>query len=138
MEVKNSKKILVVDDDVDMLLMLTILLRDAGYDVEGTLNGTETLERTNRFRPDLIIMDIFLTGINGRDVCKTLKSSDSTKRIPVILISSNPYPEAIGEYGAEDFIEKPFQISYMLSRVKQMMSNPVMEFKNEMNKKQNE
>ena len=117
-----QNRILVVDDDVDILLMLTILLRNAGYAVEGTLNGTETLSRTARFKPDLIIMDIFLTGTNGKDICKTLKNSEGTSHIPVLLISSDHQPESILDYGADDFIDKPFKIDFLLEKVMNYIS----------------
>ena len=118
---KKIYKILVVDDDVDILLMLTILLKEAGYEVEGTLNGIETLVRTGRFQPDLIIMDIFLAGTNGKDICKKLKLSETTKHIPVILISSDNQPDAIIDYGADEFIAKPFNLMLLLTKVRKYL-----------------
>ena len=118
---KKIYKILVVDDDVDILLMLTILLKEAGYEVEGTLNGIETLVRTGRFQPDLIIMDIFLAGTNGKDICKKLKLSETTKHIPVILISSDHQQDAIIDYGADEFIAKPFNLMLLLTKVRKYL-----------------
>lgn len=117
----NKLKILLVDDDVDILLMMTILLKEAGYEVEGTLNGHEAVTRTMKFHPDLIIMDVFLSGTNGKDICKTLKNSEATKRLPVILISSEHQPEAVVEYGADEFIDKPFQINLLLDTVRKFL-----------------
>ena len=123
-EENNPQKILIVDDDVDILLMLTMILKEYGFVVEGTLNGTEAFARASRFHPDLIIMDIFLSGTNGKDICKKIKSSEITKDIPVFLISSEHQPEAISEYGADEFIDKPFDINYLLTKVKDYLPIP--------------
>ena len=76
---KTKQKILVIDDDLDILSVMTISLKDNGYEVEGTLNGEETLSRVNKFKPDLIFMDIYLSGTNGREICKKLKEGKKTE-----------------------------------------------------------
>lgn len=115
---ENKHKILIVDDDMDVLTSMIILLRNNGYQVEGTLNGEETIVRTGRFRPDLIIMDVLLSDLNGKDICKKLKEDNETKSIPVILISANEQLEkAIKDCGANSFINKPFKIPYLLHEV---------------------
>lgn len=114
------KKILIVEDDIDILLLLTIFLKENGYEVEGTLNGIEASRRISRFKPDLIVMDIFLSGTNGRDICMSLKNSDETRAIPIILISSDEQDKAELEIiKADEFINKPFQINYLLSKIKE-------------------
>ena len=119
---RKNKKILIIDDDVDILMMLTIFLKENGYEVEGTLNGIEAKSRTERFKPDLIIMDIFLSGTNGKDICVTLKQSKKTRSIPIILISSDEQNKKEVEVtGADEFINKPFEIKYLLSRVSELL-----------------
>ena len=121
-----NKKILIVDDDVDILLMLTIFLKENGYEVEGTLNGIETTKRTERFKPDLIIMDIFLSGTNGKDICVSLKNAEETKAIPIILISSDEQDKKEVEgTRADEFINKPFEIKFLLSRVRELLDRRV-------------
>ena len=121
--VPNNKRILIVEDDVDILLMLTIFLKENGYEVEGTLNGIEATRRTEQFKPDLIIMDIFLSGTNGKDICTSLKSTEETKSIPIILISSDEQDRKEMEgTGADEFINKPFQIKFLLSRIRQHLA----------------
>lgn len=123
---KKNKKILVVDDDVDMLLMLTIFLKENGYQVEGTLNGIEAFKRTEQFKPDLIIMDIFLSGTNGKDICYSLKNTEKTKLIPIILISSDEQnKQEVKDAGANEFINKPFEITYLLTRVRELLNASV-------------
>ena len=117
-----NKKILIVADDVDILMMLTLFLKENGYEVEGTLNGIEATSRTERFKPDLIIMDIFLSGTNGKDICVTLKQSKKTRAIPIILISSDHQnKKEVEGTGADEFINKPFEIKYLLSRVNELL-----------------
>lgn len=112
---KPKQKILVVDDDLDILSVMTISLKDNGYDVEGTLNGEEALVRAERFKPDLIIMDIYLSGTNGKDICKKLKQAKKTSSIPVILISaSTQLKNTVKECGANGFINKPFENADLL------------------------
>jgi DNA-binding response OmpR family regulator len=106
---KNKPKILVVEDDIDILSVLTMSLKDEGYEVEGTLNGDETITRTQKFKPDLVIMDVLLSGTNGKEICKKLKTDKKTKYIPVILISaSTQIRSTVKECGADGFISKPF------------------------------
>ena len=107
---KSKQKILVVDDDLDILNIMSISLKDKGYEVEGTLNGDEAIERAERFKPDLIIMDIYLSGTNGKDICKKLKETKKTSSIPIILISaSTQLKNTVRECGANGFLNKPFE-----------------------------
>jgi DNA-binding response OmpR family regulator len=106
---KTKHKILVVDDDQDILSVMTISLKDKGYDVEGTLNGKEIINRVSIFKPDLIFMDIVLSDTNGKEICKKLKQTKKTSSIPIILISAHKQvKEIIRECGANGFINKPF------------------------------
>src|SRR5687767_10920494 len=107
---KGKQKILVVDDDLDILNIMSISLKDKGYEVEGTLNGDEAISRAERFKPDLIIMDIYLSGTNGKDICKKLKATKKTSSIPIILISaSTQLKNTVRECGANGFLNKPFE-----------------------------
>lgn len=112
---KDKHKILVVDDDMDILSVMTISLKDNGYEVEGTLNGDEVIRRAEKFKPDLIIMDVYLSGSNGKDICKKLKEAKRTSDIPIILISaSTQLRNTVRECGADGFINKPFDNADLL------------------------
>jgi CheY-like chemotaxis protein len=114
-KMKTRHKILVVDDDVDILSVITISLKDKGYEVEGTLNGEETIKRVNTFKPDLIFMDVFLSGTDGKAICKKLKQTKKTSAIPIILISAyKQIRDAVKECGANGFINKPFDNADLL------------------------
>lgn len=112
-----NKKVLVADDDPAILHSIKMLLEDEGYCVE-TAVGDRTAQAVLDFSPGLILLDIWMSGMDGRDICKQLKSQKSTKHIPVIMISAHQDVEniAIGS-GADDFIAKPFDIFKMLEKV---------------------
>ena len=112
---KNKQKILIIEDDIDILSVITMSLKDEGFEVEGTLNGDETITRAEKFKPDLVIMDIYLSGVNGKEICKKLKTDKKTKSIPVILISaSTQIRSTVKECGADGFINKPFDNADLL------------------------
>jgi DNA-binding response OmpR family regulator len=117
------KRILVVDDDLAILEALDITLRDAGYETETSAKNGEYVEQSLRRQlPDLMILDILLSGHDGRDICKTVKSLEETKGIPVILISAHPDAEGTAyDAGADDFLSKPFDIDDLLARVQRLV-----------------
>jgi DNA-binding response OmpR family regulator len=105
------KKIMVVDDDKDLLVAFKALLKRQGYDVVVTISCEEGLEFLSSFKPDLIFLDINVGTDDGRNMCKKIKSQAEHKHIPVILISAND--EALNkytEYGADSFLTKPFEL----------------------------
>ena len=112
------KKILVVDDERDILDFLQIILQEEGY-VVGISDKGEYLEQLhNGGLPDLILLDMLLSGKDGREIVKHLKSQEETKHIPVIMFSAYPGAEqAALEAGAEDFVAKPFDIAILLTRI---------------------
>lgn len=112
-------RILVVDDNTDILHIVKVILENYGYEVVVTPNGEETLEKTNVFHPQLILMDVFLSaGIDGRDICKALKSNDKTMDIPVIMFSAQTKMEDVYKScKADDFIAKPFEVKDLLKKI---------------------
>ena len=117
-----SKKILVVDDNPDILELVKILLERKDYEVETLANGKRTLEIVDSIHPDLIILDIMLGNCDGRDICKDLKSHAESKNIPVIMFSgSHSAKESIGtNCFPDDFLEKPFDIHSLLEKVRRL------------------
>ncbi len=115
-----GKQILVVDDDPDILDALQVTLEDAGYAVTTTLKGdyAENLHDGNGGLPDLIILDVLLSGKDGRLICQKLKSQDDTRHIPIIMISAHPGArESVKAVGADDFLAKPFAVDDLLARI---------------------
>ncbi len=113
-----SKRVLVVDDDHGILEALQILLEEAGYTVQTTPDGSKVPLEINAFSPDVILLDIWMSGQNGHDICKRLKSMEQTKEIPVILISANRDMATISKAcGADDYVAKPFELDELLNKV---------------------
>jgi CheY-like chemotaxis protein len=111
-------RILIAEDDPDILLVMNIILKDAGYLVESTPEGKKIINGEFQ-EPDLYILDKRIPDMDGIDICKHLKSQPSTRKIPIIMISASPgfWPLA-QRVGVEGFLEKPFQIKDLLAKVK--------------------
>ena len=111
------KKITVADDDPGILDAVGMMLEMEGYEVSATLNGNTILNFENPL-PDIYVLDIWMSGSDGRELCKRLKSEELTKNIPVILISaSNDLKRSAESAGADDFLAKPFEIDVLLSKI---------------------
>jgi len=112
------KQILVVDDEEDILIFLQTLLEDEGYVVTTTSKGEYVEKLHNGGLPDLIVLDILLSGKDGRAIAKQLKSQEDTRHIPILVISAHPSAEQTArEAGAEDFLAKPFDIDALLTKI---------------------
>jgi DNA-binding response OmpR family regulator len=110
-----TKKILVVDDDPPITKGIEMVLNNAGYATAITLKGEETIGLVDSFKPDLILLDAMLAGLDGRLIAKELKSHKDTKHIPIVLISANQHMEKdIAAYGIDTFVSKPFSSGHLL------------------------
>ena len=116
------KKVLIVDDDVGIVEVLKLIVEDGGFRVETIYKADETIKEAIIFQPDLILLDVLISGIDGRDICKELKTETQTKDIPVIMISAHPgAAQSVKNCGADDFIAKPFDLDQLLGKIKQHM-----------------
>jgi DNA-binding response OmpR family regulator len=105
------KRILYVDDDVDLLNAMKMFLRRKGFEVEVSTSCKEGLEKLRTFHPDLILLDINVGDEDGRLMCRQIKQEANYAHIPVILVSGNNGAlKTYREYGADHFIEKPFDL----------------------------
>ncbi len=117
-----KKRILVVDDDESILEVMQLVLEDEGYNVQTSLNGACFLHM-NSDLPDLILLDVLLSGEDGREICKRLKSEEKTRHIPVIMHSAHYSASMIAETsGADGFLVKPFHIDELIDVVKRYLS----------------
>ena len=117
---QQTKTILVVDDDPDILDALQFMLEDAGYSVTTTEKGeyAENLQDTNGGLPDVIILDVLLSGKDGRLICQKLKSQEETKHIPIIMMSAHYNArQSVATIGADDFLAKPFETDELLEKI---------------------
>ena len=117
-------KILILDDDQDLLSIVKSLLKKKGFEVWTFADWHKAWENIKRNKPNLILLDVFLKGIDGMDVCNKLKSTTSTRHIPVIMFSSYPNiaATAIEEFGADEFIAKPFEVNDMVRKIRDVLS----------------
>ncbi len=116
------KKVLIVDDDEAIVDAITILLEDTGYQVESTFNGEETFQKIHSFKPDILLLDVLISGSDGRDICNKLKKQRS--KIPIIMISAHPSAMQ-GAQGCDayDFLAKPFETQDLLNKVSKLSQN---------------
>ncbi|HXR83179.1 MAG TPA: response regulator [Hanamia sp.] len=121
-------RVLIVDDNNDILWVVEIILKRYGFNVMTTLRGEEVLNKTKSFSPQLILLDVFLSGIDGIDVCNTLKSTPETKDIPVIMISAHTNFKEIKKFcNADDFMSKPFDANELVRRINYFIGDTVKE-----------
>jgi DNA-binding response OmpR family regulator len=119
-----SKKILAVDDDSDILDVIRIILEDEGYDVTTSTSGEGVINSIQDLRPDLILLDVMLGGIDGRDICKAIKGHSIFKFIPVIMISASHNLQSLLKMpgSPNDFLPKPFDIDHLIKIVKAQLA----------------
>lgn len=120
------KRILVVEDDENLLKLECILLSSAGYLAWAAMTGPDALYDIANDLPDLILLDIMLPGMDGFEVCKRLKMNARTQHIPVIFLSGKSSPEDIHrglQVGGDQYITKPFKSSALMNSIQQVFEN---------------
>lgn len=129
-------KILVVDDERDVIELVGFNLRAAGYKVESAETGLEALNKARSILPDLIILDLMLPELDGTAICEILRKLPSTASIPVLMLtacSSTTAKVVALKAGVDDFITKPFSPNDLVSRVGQVLElrNPLLRIEGE-------
>jgi len=117
----DKKRILIVDDEPDLLRAIAFRLEIEGYKTLTARDGKRGLELAKKERPDLILLDIKLPVMDGKYVCQRLKSDDNFKKIPVILLTASVVGKRVNikkVFGADDYILKPFEPEELLNKVK--------------------
>lgn len=116
-----KRKILIVDDDNDLVdLMVDVLARDGRFEIRSVDNGFDAGMMVREYRPDLIVLDVMLPDINGREVCQRVRSDEKTSDIKILCISGMVEDDKIGELrdaGADDFLHKPFEVEVLIERI---------------------
>ena len=114
-----KEKILIIEDQEDLVKGLILNLADEGYEVDYALDGKEGLAKALKEKPDLILLDIMLPGMNGLEICKELRQNKLDIPIVMLTAKGDEIDKVIGlEIGADDYISKPFSIRELLARVK--------------------
>lgn len=119
-----KKKILVVDDEREIVDSLCLALEMKDYDTITAFDGQEALEVARKEKPDLIILDIMMPKLNGYQVCRELKKDAATKSIPILMVTAKTQESDYfwgKETGADEYIKKPFKLLYLLDRIKHFL-----------------
>ncbi len=120
----NSPTILVVEDEQDILELVDFNLSQAGFDVVRAANGLDGLRLATEQKPDLLVLDLMLPGLEGQEVCRRLKQNDKTRHIPVLMLTAlaSETDRIVGfELGADDYLTKPFSPRELVLRVKAIL-----------------
>jgi DNA-binding response OmpR family regulator len=111
-------KVLIIDDDPDIRTVMNILMKKQGYEVETASRWEEAIVKLREFHPSVILLDVLLSGADGRELCQEIKADERMKDIPVIMVSAHPgAAENISSYGADDFISKPINTDSLLEKM---------------------
>lgn len=119
-----AKRVLVIDDDDDILEILNVIFQENGYEIVIS-NNSEAAENIRVIQPDIVLLDVRIEGSakNGPDICKEIKSQQETRHLPVMLVSGESDLAIIAqECGADAYIAKPFDIFELLVQVKEHLS----------------
>lgn len=119
-----DEKVLIVDDEEHIVELLQFNLVNAGYKVITANNGLDALKKVKEHKPDLLLLDLMLPGMDGLDVCKEIKRNKETSKTSIIMLTakSEELDKILGlELGADDYITKPFSIRELLARVKAVL-----------------
>ncbi|OGH37255.1 MAG: hypothetical protein A2905_05605 [Candidatus Levybacteria bacterium RIFCSPLOWO2_01_FULL_36_10] len=119
---KTAKKILIIDDDTAILEALKICMEECGYKVETLSKVKNPKNILDGSIPDLILLDLRISGSDGGQIAKVLKKDGKTKNIPIIMISAHPSgKKAAIEAGVDHFVEKPFELNYLLDKIERLI-----------------
>jgi len=119
-----KEKILIVDDEKDIVKMLDYNLKKEGFRTLSANDGEDAIDLAHREHPDLIILDLTLPGIDGLEVCKALKKESKTAKVPIIMLTAKAQEtdKVLGlELGADDYVTKPFSPRELIARVKAVL-----------------
>ena len=118
------RKILVVEDDPDQLELVRFTLEKAGFAIGTAASGPDALVKIRSIAPDLIVLDLMLPGLNGFDICETLRKDPLTATVPIIMLTGvcSQFGRLAGlESGANEFLTKPFKAEELVSKVDKLL-----------------
>lgn len=119
-----KEKILIVEDEKDIVKMLDYNLKKEGFRTLSAYDGEDAIDLAHRERPDLILLDLMLPGIDGLEVCKSLKKEEKTSAIPIIMLTAKRQEadKIVGlELGADDYVTKPFSPKELIARIRAVL-----------------
>ncbi len=120
----SRSRILLVDDEPDIVETVSFMLQSRNYQVSVASGGQEGIEKAREEHPDLLLLDIMMPDIDGYDVCMKLKGDADTKDIPIIMLTAKGESEAVlksHSIGADDYVVKPFSLPTLLSKLRKFL-----------------
>jgi len=118
-------RLLLVDDEPDLVQMVSVRLKAAGYEISTAYDGQEALEKVRESQPDLIILDLMLPKLDGYKVCRLLKFDERTRAIPILIFTARAQVEDVTlatECGADAYLTKPFEAKVLLSKLQELLA----------------
>ena len=120
----SRSRILLVDDEPDIVETVSFMLQARNYSVSVASGGLEGIEKAKNEHPDLVLLDIMMPDVDGYDVCMKLKADEDTKNIPIIMLTAKGESEAVlksHSLGAEDYVVKPFSLPTLLGKLSKFL-----------------
>jgi DNA-binding response OmpR family regulator len=120
-----ARKVLLIDDEEEMVEMVSVSLSAAGYAMTTAFESLQGIEKAKNEKPDLILLDIMMPGMDGYEICRRLKALEETKNIPVIFFTAMgnvDLEEKVFAVCGRDFIRKPFEPEELLEKIKKALS----------------
>jgi DNA-binding response OmpR family regulator len=116
-----TKRLLILDDDKDILDVMCEIFKDEGYEVKTIENADNILNDIANYRPDIILLDYILNGINGGEICHQIKTNEATSTIPIIIVTAySKVINSLGDYGCDSSVSKPFEITELVQQVNEL------------------
>lgn len=123
------KKILLIDNDKDVLDVMQEALIYEGFEVKSIEETRDIFTEIESYRPNVVIVDYLLNGINGGEICHQIKKNEKTSRLPVVLISGYPKVlHSLRDYGCDEFIAKPFDLEDLTTRIRRLLDSKMNSF----------
>lgn len=117
-----KKRILVVENNKDILDLISLVLDEAGYEVDLYLSERNIFDKITEFNPDAILLDIIKPTVEGTELCRQIKDAEGTSHIPVIVLSTHKQIHKVKEVCADETIEKPFDIDNLLEILNEQLN----------------
>jgi two-component system alkaline phosphatase synthesis response regulator PhoP len=121
----NKKRILIVDDEPDVLMLTSLRLEKHGYEILTAVNGRDAFDSIQKEKPDLVLLDLIIPVTYGTEVCRRVKNDENLKHIPIILYTAHGEvmtEEKAKSFGADDYIAKPFDTEELMNKVERLLT----------------
>jgi CheY-like chemotaxis protein len=124
----SKKRILIVDDEPDVLMLTSLRLRKFDYEILTAINGRDAFDIIQKEKPDLVLLDLIIPIVYGTEICRRVKSDENLKHIPIILYTAHGEvmtDEKAKSFGADDYIAKPFDAEELTNKIERLLTAPV-------------